>query len=454
MVCTNCGSDHWENIDNVRLKPSGMSICTSCGFCSYPDKWKTPEEIKKHYRSDYRSPPTHNNIFAGERKNNFHYAFLNDLFNEWKEKGITKPKICEVGAAFGFALNWFKSVFPEAEIYGTELTTSFRRNAAHEFGIILTEDIDTSIKYDLIMSYKVLEHQLDPHLELDKYRGCLAKDGRFYISVPTWFNSLYNFGASGFDLEYYYEPNHVNVWTTKMFEGMLESHGFKITKNDQIIYASTYLCEVDESLVGTLPRVEDPAVIKEQMAKIKQAYMSVLDGNHAGAIKIWPDYPQAWISEIEMNRKDMKDLGWDGFRNKWIEPFIAACPNSPDALLTATDFAMRAEAFPEAIKYCERALKAKPENPSSLHQMCNIMRELAIREKTIQGKLHYFDQARQVAKHLRATSSQHFREATDLIYFFNSKLPFKGERGVRAEPVRAVEEKFYPEVGGPVEVVL
>lgn len=410
-----------------------MEMCTDCAFISYPSKWKSPEEIKKHYRTAYRQPPTHNNIYAGERKNNFHHAFLDDLFKEWKNKGITKPKILEVGAAFGFALNWFKSIFPEAEIYGTELTTSFRRVAAHEFGIKLTEEIDTSIKYDLIMSYKVLEHQLDPDKELDKYLECLSADGRLYMSVPTWFNSLYNFGMQGFDIEYYYEPNHVNMWTTKMFESLLANRGFEIVKNDQVMYASTYLCKVNNSLIGSKLHKEDPEKIKSSLKTIKEAYLAFTEGRLENAITLWPDYPQAWVSNIEMHRKELQTLGWPAFKEKWLEGFIKACPNSPDALITATDFAMRAEMWQESITYCERALKAKPENPVSLHHMTNIMREIAIKDKTSAGKLHYFNQAREVARHLRNVSSQHYREATDMIYLFSSKLPFKGESPANAQ---------------------
>lgn len=437
MRCSNCGSNSWENVDHARIKPQGMSVCTSCGFVSYPAKWKSEEEIKKHYRTAYRNPPTSNNLFAGERKNHFHHVFLLDLFEKWKAEGLENPKICEVGAAFGFTLHWIKSIFPKAEIYGTELTTSYRRNAYHEFGINLTEDIDQSIKYDLIMSYKVLEHQLDPDLELEKYRKCLSPTGFFYISVPTWFNSMINFGLDGFDLEYYYDPNHINVWTTKIFEGMLTNKGFEILKNDQVIYSSTYLCRPNEKLVGSPIAKEDPAVIKDSLRRIKDAFMAATDNHFDEAISLWSDYPQAHISRAEMTRKNLQDKGWDWFKSNVVEVAIKSCPNSASILIMATDFAMRAEKWHEAIKYCERALIAKPENPVSLHQMANIMRELALRAKEEREKLHYFEQAREVARHLRKVSSQHFREATDLVFLFNSKIPYREEYAKKPDQSKA-----------------
>lgn len=425
MNCPNCHENSWTNVDKYRIKPQGMSICDSCGFVSYPSKWKTKEEIVKHYRQSYRNPPTHNNVFAGQRKNHFHHAFLHDTFQEWNKKGLSSPKICEIGAAFGFALNWFRTIFPSADISGTELTTSFKRVAHHEFGIDLKDDIDETKKYDMIMSYKVLEHQLDPDVELARYHKCLSDDGLLYISVPTWFDQLQNFGLGGFDIEYYYDPNHINVWTREIFEGLLKRAGFDIIKKDYIIYGDTYLCKKGKPCEYV--HKEKVEYIYSQLEKIQKAFELYSSGNHLDAINTYSNYPTAWISYLEFNRKQLAELGWIKFKEQFVESFIKNCPNSPEALITATDYAMRAGEWTDAIKYCERALKAKPENPVSLHAMSNIMREMALKASDHKEKLHYFIQAREVAQHLAKVSDQHTREATDLIFFYDSQIPYKGE---------------------------
>ena len=52
MRCIVCDStDKWKNVDEFRLKPSGMCVCENCGFVSYPSRWKSEDEIKKHYRT-------------------------------------------------------------------------------------------------------------------------------------------------------------------------------------------------------------------------------------------------------------------------------------------------------------------------------------------------------------------------------------------------------------------
>lgn len=427
MRCSNCGeAKQWQNVDFARIKPQGMCMCGNCGFISYPDKWKTKEEILKHYRASYRQPPTHFNIYAGQRKNNFHMAFLYELFEAWGKRGLTKPKILEIGSAFGYTLHWLKQMFPEAEITGTELTTSMRKVAKLEFGVQLDEDIDDTKKYDLIISYKVLEHQLDPDFELQRYQKMLTPEGRFYLSVPTWFDTLSNFGAGGFDLEYYYDPNHINVWTRPMVEAMVARCGFEIVKKDYVIYSSTYLLKQNDALKSvTPPYKEDPAKIIEQLEKVKMAYLAFTEGQHLQAIKIWPNYPTAHTQHIEMNRKKLAEIGWPEFKAQYIDPMLKDCVDSgiAEAYELAADYAMRAGALEEAVKYCEGSLKSKPENPGALHRMSNCMREMALRAKTEQEKVHYFGQALEVARHLRATSAQHFKEATDLIYLYMSHLP-------------------------------
>lgn len=441
MTCPNCASTAWENVDQHRIKASGMAVCTECGFVSYPEKWKTPEEIKAHYRTSYRNPPTHANLFACERKNFFHQKFLHDLFQDWKARGIESPRILEIGAAFGFTLHWVRTHFPKAELHGTELTPSFRRTAFHEFGIRLDEEIDESKKYDLILTYKVIEHQLDPHLELERYARLLSPEGRLYVSVPTWFNSLNNFGMGGFDLEYYYDPNHINVWSREIFENILTRAGFEITKGDQAMYSSTYLAKPNPEMRKTPVFKRAAHLVKSDLENIKKAFLLCHDNHFNEAIALWPNYPQAHVSRAEFNRKLLTEKGWDWFEETFIDPALEACPESSDPVIAATDFAMRADKWKDATAYAEMALAMRPENPTSLNHLANIMREMALRASAPQEKLHYFVQAREVARHLRAVSTQHFREATDLIFFFNSKIPFPGED---APKVQAPAPNFAP----------
>src|SRR3990167_9119 len=151
-----------------------MSLCKSCGFVSYPKKWQEKEKVLEFYRKQYRNAPTVENLYQGQRKLNYHQEFLTEtLIDKWKKEEKKNPVIFEVGAAYGLVLAWFKNMrdskgflFPDADLNGSELTLSFKRNAYHEFVFNLTDDFDDTKQYDLVISYKVAEHMLDADKEL------------------------------------------------------------------------------------------------------------------------------------------------------------------------------------------------------------------------------------------------------------------------------------------------
>lgn len=427
MRCLHCDSNDWENVDEFRLTPKDMCICKKCGFVSFPKQWKSEEEIKQHYRKDYRNPPTANNFFTSHRKVHFHAAFLDDLFKQWEKEERKEPEICEIGAAYGVALNWFKHYYPGAKVSGTELTTSYRKNAWHEFKIELTEDFDDSKKYDLIMSYKVAEHILDVDRHLRKYAECLKDNGVLYISVPIWFGPMTNFGVQGFDLDYYYDPNHINVWTKKIFENLLKKAGLEIIKKDHVMYDSTYLCKRNDEKMMEEISFENVEEIKDRMKRIKKAYEHFKKSEYDEAISIYPNFPVAHTSRAEMARKQIHENGWQWCLDNVINKAIKDCPESAEVMIAATDLSLRFEKYKEAIKYCETALKMKPENATSLIQMINIMRQMALKDEegnpsSKEANIHYMTQARDIARHLRAVSPGHLKESLDLIYLFNAKL--------------------------------
>lgn len=421
MTCVCCGSNDWENVDAARLKPSGMAICKGCGQVSYPAKWQSYDALKKHYRKAYRNPPNQNNYYTGQRKIHFHNAFLQSVFAEWAEKKIT-PKVFEVGAAFGMVLNWLKGNYPEGTFSGTEWTTSYKRVAKHEYGLDLVDDFDDKTKHDLIISYKVAEHQLDVDKELRKYAESLSDNGYLYISVPTWFDTACNFGLGGFDLEYYYDANHINVWTREHFENILLRAGFEIIKKDYVMYDSTYLCKRNDANLELPVLKIDPEVIKERMARMKQAHQLFQQQRYDEAINVWPDYPSAWISKAEVYRKEIFNAGTV---KDFINKMLAACPHSVDVVVTATDLLMRAELFEDAIKFAEEALKSKPESPATLAQLIHIMRELALRARASGDKKaesHYWLEGVAIARHLQGVSTQHYGESLNFIYQFAAQV--------------------------------
>lgn len=437
MRCIVCDNSNWENVDQFRIKKEGMSLCKSCGFVSYPDKYKKKEDVLEFYRKQYRASPTVENLYQGQRKLNYHQEFLAEpVLDKWRKEGKKDPIIFEIGAAYGLVLAWFKNMkdsnghfFPDADLSGSELTLSYRRNAWHEFGINLKEDFDDTKKYDLIISYKVAEHMLDIDLELIRYRKAMKPDAKLYISVPTWFNILHNFGVGGFSLEYYYDPAHINVWSRQHFEAVLKKCGFKIVKENHSFYDNTYLCEVDDQAKEaqlSIP-LPTPDQVKEWMTRIKVADELCQKKLFAEALEQWPNFPLARRALYEYHRKEWHVKGIDEIMKEIIKPWIALDKDSYEAYILGADLLMRYDRYTDALNMLKNALLRRPKCETTLGAISNCYRMLAKASHDPSEKINYMKQSREIMKFIKEHCLSGFANSVTWIYSDNASIPMPGE---------------------------
>lgn len=422
--CISCDAvNEWENVDEYKIKPTGMSVCKKCGFVTHLDNIKSPEELKEYYRKDYRQAPSAGNYFSGQRKIHFHSLFLADLFKEWQDGGKDCPIVSDQGAAFGMLLMMIKQFFPKADLRGTELTETMRRVAKHEYGIDLDEDFDDTVKYDLISSYKVAEHQVDADKELRKYAESLKEDGRVYVSVPIWFKYLSNFGASGWDIEYYYHPNHINVWTEKHFEHILNKAGLEVVRKDTRIYDNTYLCKRNDSLIGKEVNFSgDYEKTMENLKKIKTVWELTRARKMKEAVALWPNYPSIYSAIYEYERNVFHKKGYKAIMTDLIHPAIKNTNGHADVLLLASDISIRYEQYQESLVYVEKGLEIRPGNPQFLMMRAQCFGSLAEISETKEAKRTCLIEAIGTLKNLINCSDQSLAEALNWIYKYQSML--------------------------------
>lgn len=410
MRCVVCDKNEWQNVDEYRElakhkgKPVGMSLCKSCGFISYPNKYKTEDEIKEYYRTEYRGgAPNFGNLSTGSRKLHYHGKFLKDLFKSWQDDGNTAPVIGEIGSAYGMVLDWLRKIFPEADLNGVELTRSYVNAAFHEYGLELKEDLDLTKQYDLIISYKVAEHQIDVDKRIREYALALKPKGKLYISVPTWFNALHNPGTGGFDLEYYYHPDHINVWTRIHFEEVLRKSGFKIEKIDRLVYGDTYLCVRDDSVMSEKSEYENPEEILKVLERIKKAHAFMKANKAKEALEMWGNFPMAWFSYYEQNRKELHDkYSGDGkaIAEALIGEMTAACGDILETKYLKGDILNRYNHYAEAIEAFNSIVEIKPNDTPALFAMSNCFRTLSQIEKDPLKKTRLLLTARDICRNI------------------------------------------------------
>lgn len=431
MRCIVCDSDKWKNVDHWRGTPlelvkehgAGMAQCEECGFVSYPNKYQSYEAIKAYYRTAYRPAPNVQNLCSGERKLHYHEVVLRPWIEQWKS-AERPPVIGEVGSAMGMFLSWMKQQIPQAEVHGTELTTSYRRVAKHEFGIDLVEELPEK-KYDMIASYHVLEHQMDADWWLAAYAKMLSEQGVIYLSTPIWFREATNFGSQGFDLDYYWHPDHINCWSQEHLELIIWKAGLEIIYKNDNIYGNTYILRKLQGEPAHKPELALPGVYAKRGEDLLRCWRHIQSNETDLAIEAYPNCPAAWINHYELNRakldKDKKAL------SEFLNSAVKACPNTADTLTLAADVNVRYEEFKNAIALFKQALKRKPNNPTLLFGLANCFRQIALKTKNEDEKMAALNESLAIMKHARATSIELANQATSWIYHDYSLIPIGGE---------------------------
>lgn len=408
-----------------------MAICKECGFISYPAKYKTKEEILAYYKKEYRPAPTVENLYTGQRKLIYHTVNLDVVFKDWIARQVKSPVVLDIGAAFGMFLHWLRHLRDQKgellfddkiDLNGVELTENFVRNAWHEYGLTLKSDFDESKRYDLIATYKVLEHQIDPDWELERYWKVLKDDGYLYVSVPTWWHELSNPGVPGFALEYYYHPDHINIWSRAAFTRIL-SAGFEPIYGNTSIYDLTYVCRKKPEYKRVDPVSSEYKENMKRLDLIKKADEALQRKEFKKAIDLWPNFPIAWRGLYEYNRADYHKMGYERIKEELCEKWLRMFPDSFDAYAFAGDVAVRYQKYDDALKYFEKTLQLRPKNDATLQAISNIYRLKAKKETDEGRRIDFQMKARDISRELRTLNGQWQVMTTNWIFDDNARIP-------------------------------
>lgn len=445
--CAICdATDKWENVDEYRLKqtyesvnhfgkvhkhPYNMSICNGCGFITYPDRVESEAKLIEFYRQEYRKAPNLKNIFQGQAKLRFHNAFLSDTFKQWKSEN-KKRKFLEIGSAIGMVLDWCRRSFPDCELEGTEITTSYRRVAHYLYGLNLKEDFDKKeAQNDMVIHYKVLEHQVDPDIKLRQLTLTLKPGGLLYISVPCWFHKMETFGQHSWDLEEYYHPNHCNVWSLNNFQNLLKKSGLRIIKENHTFYDETFLCVRDDSVMAEPRKYDDPAEIKKTMAAIKKAEILYREAKFEEALKSFANFPLAQIAAYESERhaydKMIKEKGFAEFQSTVLDRMMKDCPNDGNIIAFIADIYRRYDKWEDAINWFNKALEFKPNEPNMLKQIASILRIMSQKTPSESEKYNLISDSANLMNFIREACFQDQFEALNWMLDDYSRLPLPDE---------------------------
>jgi SAM-dependent methyltransferase len=227
--CPLCDSTNHELVFNNSRGNKRLDnyICDSCGFVyTYPRL--SNEEIDKLYINggfsvEARKAPEpdlskfiQTETWALERVH-FLEKKLPDFF-------LTAHRCLEIGCGTGSFLWLLKSRNQIAK--GIEPDSTFVNVAKRRYGIdvesLLFDDFSSTVKYDLVCNFHVIEHVLDPRTFVKNMYRVLEDEGVIYIECPSIDNIYTN------DLNTFFWDVHVNTFSNINLPWLLESEGFHI----------------------------------------------------------------------------------------------------------------------------------------------------------------------------------------------------------------------------------
>lgn len=142
------------------------------------------------------------------------------------------------------------------------------------------EDVEFDKKFDLVIFSQVLEHIDDPLSFLKRVRSILSDDGVIALAVPNLDSYLVKFGTDG---GVFWIPEHLNCFTKKSLNMLLERAGFDVVKFEGVSRFPYFTISDKLKLKGFKRTLCNYATKKSQFLPLK-AFDSI---GWSGCLNVW-----------------------------------------------------------------------------------------------------------------------------------------------------------------------
>ena len=261
-----------------------------------PEFWETPEFYLEDYRTEFSakldsftSPAEHSKIYEKTNKRQF---------KQFKNKINAKTKFLEIGSSFGGILKHVDrldikrcdSIEPNKS--DVEYLKSKMKNSNIINSLFEKHEFDT--KYDLIVSFEVLEHVFDLNLFLSKLSEITEIGGYINFEVPNHLDALLvNYKNDRYQ-SFYYHKSHVHYFTPKSLDIIFSNFGFtgKVSSfqmyplYNQIFWMYNNQPQSSAEVALTYPKLDllnnTNKKINKFLKKTNKGYYKLMDKNLCG----------------------------------------------------------------------------------------------------------------------------------------------------------------------------
>jgi 2-polyprenyl-3-methyl-5-hydroxy-6-metoxy-1,4-benzoquinol methylase len=212
--------------------------CKQCGY-AHVNPLPIQEQLDKYYSEGFYQVEKTNYIDDFEKDKEWwsmNYRWLiNDIVSYMKPISKSKHiKLLDVGSGPGLLMHVANSL--GLETMGIEPSSTAYKYSVKHFGLNVKnttiEKVDKSIgKFDIITSYLVLEHILNPLDFLKQTSRFLSSNGMICIVVPNDFNPIQNSLASQGKKSWWVNTkDHLNYFNKQSLKRLFEKVGLEVVE--------------------------------------------------------------------------------------------------------------------------------------------------------------------------------------------------------------------------------
>lgn len=227
QVCPICAETDYRKL--YTLDNGGLISCKRCGTVLFVPR-PTIDELKTFYDNQQYRENFDISSMVGADFAQHRYKSLCDVLERFDVQVTSKPnrRLLDVGCGTGDFLQVAQR--DGWQVTGTELSTTAAEQIASRLGIsILIGEITSlqlpEVTYDLITSYHVIEHLIEPLAMLRRLYQLVSDEGAIFLETP-------NIGSLGARLRrakwsHIIPPEHITYFQPSSLQYALEQAGFK-----------------------------------------------------------------------------------------------------------------------------------------------------------------------------------------------------------------------------------
>ena len=175
--CLQCGLQY---IHPMYEEPDFLDLYEDEAYQRFREAIKS---IVQNQESFKESPRKHLSLL----RSRFAELGLEHFLNTYKEKHDGKcPKLLDIGSGDGHELHIFSTM--GFDVTGIDLCDPLIEQVKEQYGLEVKktamEDLDPTIKYDVITAFHLIEHLKNPHVLFTKAKELLNPGGIFLIETP------------------------------------------------------------------------------------------------------------------------------------------------------------------------------------------------------------------------------------------------------------------------------